>query len=237
MKNKKNRVIHLVNADIVVVFYINYPSYFIMDKADYEALPNHVFTAEMHDKGILTVITVNGKRHYLHRWLLNPASDMQVDHINRITRDNRRSNLRPATPIENQVNTEHSIGCIKQKGNNWILTIPPDTAKGRMNTIVHSFDSARDAQTFKANWLRENYNEFAPNTSMELAKINNSHLFDKLHFYGLGSEKLTQLPDNSMPLILMRCALRDEHLGLLTKDEAWGLIAAIAESVKRGEFD
>lgn len=237
MKNKKNRVFYLMSANIVVVFYINYPSYFIMDKADYETLPNHVFTAEMHDNGLLTVITINGKRHYLHRWLVNPASDMQVDHVNRITRDNRRSNLRPATKIENQVNTAHSIGSIQRKADSWLLTIPPDESKGRLDTTVFSFDSEAAAKAFKAQWLRENYHEFAPDTSMELANMNNSHLFDKLHFFCLGSEKLTQLPDNSMPLILMRRALCDKNLGLLTEDEAWGLIADITESVIRGEFD
>lgn len=40
----------------------------------------------------------------LHRLLLDPPSDMQVDHINHDTLDNRRSNLRIVTASENQLN-------------------------------------------------------------------------------------------------------------------------------------
>jgi len=40
----------------------------------------------------------------LHRVLLNPPANMQVDHINRNPSDNRRLNLRLATNSQNQAN-------------------------------------------------------------------------------------------------------------------------------------
>lgn len=41
---------------------------------------------------------------FMHRELMNPPSDMVVDHINRNPLDNRRSNLRVVTPYENNQN-------------------------------------------------------------------------------------------------------------------------------------
>lgn len=40
----------------------------------------------------------------LHRWILNCKKDMQVDHINRNTLDNRKSNLKVCTQLENANN-------------------------------------------------------------------------------------------------------------------------------------
>lgn len=52
------------------------------------------------------VATVQGEtlRAKLHRWLLEAPDELEVDHINNDTLDNRRSNLRLATRSENAQN-------------------------------------------------------------------------------------------------------------------------------------
>lgn len=49
----------------------------------------------------------DGKKRtvYLHRELLNPPNGLVVDHINRNPLDNRRANLRLATPSQNNANS------------------------------------------------------------------------------------------------------------------------------------
>lgn len=48
----------------------------------------------------------NGVRIYLHRWIMNACDEMQVDHINGDTLDNRRANLRVCTQAENACNSK-----------------------------------------------------------------------------------------------------------------------------------
>lgn len=45
----------------------------------------------------------------MHRMLMNPPPDMEVDHINRKRNDNRRCNLRVVTHLENMQNTSRRI--------------------------------------------------------------------------------------------------------------------------------
>ena len=63
-------------------------------------------------------VTENGKKItiLMHRFLLNPPTDMFVDHANHNRLDNRRSNLRIATISQNNQNSRRAHGSSRFKG-------------------------------------------------------------------------------------------------------------------------
>jgi hypothetical protein len=98
---------------------------FLVDAADYETLVrpyrwnvggvnyDRVYTSARSSSSKSGNSTV-----LLHRWLLNPPADLEVDHINRNPLDNRRENLRTVTRKQNEENqppTKHG-GSSKYRG-------------------------------------------------------------------------------------------------------------------------
>jgi hypothetical protein len=77
-------------------------NYAIVDDEDYEWLSNHSWHS---DRGYAktNLILEDGKRKHLgmHRLIMNPPEDKEVDHINGIKHDNRRENLRIVTKSQN----------------------------------------------------------------------------------------------------------------------------------------
>ena len=58
--------------------------------------------------------TIGGKKIYMHRLLTEAPKDMQVDHLNHCTLDNRRENLEIVDHLTNQ---ERRRGQNKARGN------------------------------------------------------------------------------------------------------------------------
>ena len=80
----------------------------IVDEEDYERVCQYKWTAlvSRHTVYAYRADRSTGERRtlYLHRFLLNPPEDMEVDHIDRDGLNNTRSNLRLATRRENMIN-------------------------------------------------------------------------------------------------------------------------------------
>lgn len=98
----------------------------LVDAGDYDALMKFKWYAMKDKNGNFTARRNNtldsGKRVtvLMHRQILNAPADMEVDHENHNTLDNRRRNIRICTPTQNACNrrrrVNNSSGC---KGVSW----------------------------------------------------------------------------------------------------------------------
>jgi hypothetical protein len=76
----------------------------IVDDADYEYLSQ--FSWSYDNQGYAITALYRPKRMIrMHRMLMNPPRELQVDHINRNKLDNRKNNLRICSRAENRRNT------------------------------------------------------------------------------------------------------------------------------------
>lgn len=107
---------------------------------------------------------------YMHREILQPLSNQEVDHINGDKLDNRRSNLRPATRMDNSHNTQSPGGISKYKGTyfdnrmgrkKWHASI---TVKGKHMSLKYYLTEKEAAKA---------YNEAAMKYHGEFARLNN----------------------------------------------------------------
>lgn len=73
---------------------------FFIDIEDLEKVKNHTW---YRTKGY-ALTKMDGQSILLHRFLMNPPANVNIDHINAIRTDNRRSNLRYATIKQNNRN-------------------------------------------------------------------------------------------------------------------------------------
>lgn len=93
--------------------------YALVDDEDYERISQYKWTMGK-DYAIRSIRDADGKKGhgYMHRFILDTQS-RQVDHINGNKLDNRRCNLRPCTPSQNQANSLPRKGSSQFKGVSW----------------------------------------------------------------------------------------------------------------------
>ncbi|ULH17431.1 HNH endonuclease (plasmid) [Deinococcus sp. KNUC1210] len=94
--------------------------------------------------------TSHGIHTFIHRAILVPPSDMQVDHINGDRLDNRRENLRAATVKENAMNRRKHSGSSLYKGvtlhkstNKWQASIKVDDKYHYLGLFADEIEAAK----------------------------------------------------------------------------------------------
>lgn len=112
----------------------------IIDDEDYEKVSKHSWqvlkrpTKYKNKKYVRSTFYFknNQKTMLLHRFVLNAPNDLQVDHINGDTLDNRKENLRLCTHNQNQMNqkiqirNKYGYKGIKTHGDKWVARIGKD---------------------------------------------------------------------------------------------------------------
>lgn len=83
----------------------------IVDDADYPMVMRYKWLARVcsaehiyASRGVAASGGMKPQTIYLHRWLMDCPPELQVDHINHNTLDNRRGNLRIVTRTQNRIN-------------------------------------------------------------------------------------------------------------------------------------
>jgi len=143
----------------------------IIDEEDAERVLAHKWYAARRRRtwyaGTNIGTEANGDRKtiQLHRFIMNPAPDMEVDHRNGDGLDNRRANLRECPPKINATN-QAKYACNKSgyKGVTW----RPDTgiwratikAGGRSYSLGQFVDRVEAARAYDAA-ARQHFGEFA----------------------------------------------------------------------------
>jgi len=141
----------------------------IVDEADFGYLSQFKWCAS---KGKTTYYAMrslvhNGKNTtiYMHRAIMNPPFDLQVDHRNMDGLDNRRANLRICTNSQNHMNAKKRGGhSSSYKGVSWRKARRKWRARIMVNKteeVLGSFDDEREAANAYNARAKELFGEFA----------------------------------------------------------------------------
>ena len=100
MKNKFK-----ISGDVLIIYNRTDNREIMCDATDFDLVSQHTWYLN-NGYAVTNIKGTNGKYKHLslHRLLMNAPAGTEVDHINGITHDNRKSNLRIVTTQENQHN-------------------------------------------------------------------------------------------------------------------------------------
>jgi hypothetical protein len=142
----------------------------LIDALDLPRVSEHRWWARKKPPWNIYVSTRIGPRHdchqvLLHRFILQVPASQRVDHRNHNGLDNRRLNLRLATPTQNDANARRARNNTsgyrgvswRKKSNKWTAQIQTD---GRLRHLGYFTDPWEAAQAYNAEAL-EAWGEFA----------------------------------------------------------------------------
>lgn len=138
---------------------------FFFDKEDYNLIKRYTWYI---DKYGYIVSDTFSKHTKLHRLIMNPDSELDVDHIhgNKTRHDNRKSNLRICTRSQNNCNkidmSNNTSGCIgvtwHKAANKWMVSITVENK----DIYLGLFADKQDAINARIEAEKKYFQDFAP---------------------------------------------------------------------------
>lgn len=125
-----------------------------LDNDDYDSFKNYSFNVSKSGNFLYVRVNINGKKSYLHRLITNAKNGVVVDHKNRDTLDNRKSNLQVCTHQENLRNQKrkenksgHTGVCWNKNAKKWTAQIKHNYKKIHLGV----FENLNDAVIARKN--------------------------------------------------------------------------------------
>ena len=127
----------------------------LVDLEDYDELSkyrwflnNHGYVVRIKHytkpSGLRTTYTI-----YLHREIMSPPDDMQIDHLNHNKLDNRKRNLRICTASENLSNKHHKGYGYNKRERRWVVYIKID-GKWQKRSYTSEEEAKKSAKLVKS---------------------------------------------------------------------------------------
>lgn len=131
---------------------------FCFDEEDFEKIKQYNWCTT----GSNYVITQhNNKYILLHRLIMNAPPELQVDHINHNTLDNRKKNLRLATASQNNVNKNFKGYTIRENGK-----VEVSIRINGKYTYLGRFNTVEEAESYRKEIAQMVYGEFVYNEKL-----------------------------------------------------------------------